>query len=395
MDKLKLERNLRICQLMEVFYAGICLMIPSIVGYWTAHGMKFQDIALLQSCFAIGVVVLEVPSGYFADCFGRKRSMVIASCLLAIGDVVYATSSGFYGFLLAELLLAASFAFCSGADVAMARSSLRALGRESEFDKFVANLHCLAFISMAVAGTLGGFLASINPTLPFWGEALLGMFAIISTLHLVEPEGAIESNRKMSLREVLQMAKRSFAVDFNIAWLILFSALLSSWIRISVWLYQPYFEKSGLSLTEIGFAFSALNLMAAVGSRYLGRHLAGGSVSWVKLLLVTAAAYISMSFCMGLAYAWTLPLFHQVIRGAMGVGFASMLRKRVAEQDFATVGSMQSFSSSLVYACVLPLFCASIDCSGAEFSLLLAGIIGLSVCMLAYCYKPAESIEVQ
>lgn len=53
------------------------VVMPIIAIYWQDQGLTIQDIFLLQVIFSVAIVVLEVPSGYFADVFGRKSSLVL------------------------------------------------------------------------------------------------------------------------------------------------------------------------------------------------------------------------------------------------------------------------------------------------------------------------------
>ena len=391
MEKIKMQRNLQICKILKICYATTSLAMPSIVGYWSAHGMDYKDITLLEALFAVAVVLFEVPSGYFADCIGRRSSLIIATVFLTLGDFTYALAENFWGFLAAEVFLAAAFAFCSGADSAILRSTLRELGKENEYEKSISNLLCIGFLSMAAAGAVGGVLAGINPALPFWVEGAFGLLAIGSTVFLNEPNGSIRSNRKISLSELFEMTKQAYTGNSKVAWLMFFSAVVNTWIRVSVWLYQPYFEKGGLSIEKIGLVFTAFNLAAAAGSKYFGSHYSKYGASWVKVLAVIALVYVSMGLWIFPCLIWLLPMIHQFIRGIISVCFSGMLRKEIAEEDFATIGSVQSFSAQLTYALVLPGFGASVDNSGLDSTLIYVGLIGLAVSMTVYCYRPKAS----
>lgn len=64
-----------------------------------------QEIFIIQSIFSLGVVLFEIPTGYFADVVGRKKSLIIGMTLGAIGLTLYSFSREFWGFLIAELIL--------------------------------------------------------------------------------------------------------------------------------------------------------------------------------------------------------------------------------------------------------------------------------------------------
>ena len=43
--------------------------------------VAFDEVLLLGSVYYLGVVFFEVPSGYFSDRFGRRRTLVYAATL--------------------------------------------------------------------------------------------------------------------------------------------------------------------------------------------------------------------------------------------------------------------------------------------------------------------------
>ena len=57
---------------------NIVFFVPIIVLFWQENGLSMTEVMVLQSFFALAIVFLEVPTGYFADVFGRKRSLILA-----------------------------------------------------------------------------------------------------------------------------------------------------------------------------------------------------------------------------------------------------------------------------------------------------------------------------
>jgi len=47
------------------------LVMPIVVLFYNDNGLKQYDIFLLQGIYSIAIVLLEIPSGYFADVLGR------------------------------------------------------------------------------------------------------------------------------------------------------------------------------------------------------------------------------------------------------------------------------------------------------------------------------------
>ncbi len=50
------------------------MIMPVLVPFFLKQAMTMQQIFLLQVCFGLTVLVLEVPSGYLSDLWGRKKN---------------------------------------------------------------------------------------------------------------------------------------------------------------------------------------------------------------------------------------------------------------------------------------------------------------------------------
>jgi MFS family permease len=57
------------------------VMMPVITIFYREHGLSNEDIFTIQACFAIAVVLFEIPTGYFSDVLGRKKSLIIGMIL--------------------------------------------------------------------------------------------------------------------------------------------------------------------------------------------------------------------------------------------------------------------------------------------------------------------------
>jgi MFS family permease len=73
--------------------------MPILVLFWQENGLNFKEIMILQSLYFVMVVVLEIPSGYFSDKVGRKKTIVISSFFWFLGILVYSFGFSFQSFL--------------------------------------------------------------------------------------------------------------------------------------------------------------------------------------------------------------------------------------------------------------------------------------------------------
>ena len=136
------------------------IILPIIAIYWQDQGLSIRDIFVLQVIFSVAIVFLEVPSGYFADIFGRKGSLLLSTIMATLGFYFYFLATGFWGFAFAEIFLAFASAFLSGADSAFLYDTLQQFDATDQHIKYEGSIISTIRLSEAVAALLGGFLAT-------------------------------------------------------------------------------------------------------------------------------------------------------------------------------------------------------------------------------------------
>src|SRR3989338_1957720 len=116
-DNINLESNVWKYYFIEAL-SGFLLIMPIIVPFYQENGLNVTQLFLIQAAFSIAIVLLEIPSGYFADIYVIKNSIVFGLLVWALGCWIYAFSYSFLGFLISELILGVGVAFVSGANTA-------------------------------------------------------------------------------------------------------------------------------------------------------------------------------------------------------------------------------------------------------------------------------------
>ena len=79
--------------------------MPIIVLFFQEHGLTLTEVMILQSIYSFSVALFEIPSGFIADVFGRKRTIVLSTIFTFIGFLVFSFFGGFYAFAIAQVLV--------------------------------------------------------------------------------------------------------------------------------------------------------------------------------------------------------------------------------------------------------------------------------------------------
>src|SRR5438067_872584 len=112
------------------FLVNLQLWLPIWVLYLQRQrGLTLGQVAALDAPFWLVNVLAQIPTGAFADRFGRKLSLLVGCLVLAAAYLAFGLASSFPVLLFSYLLWAVGLSFQSGADLAMLYDNLAELDR--------------------------------------------------------------------------------------------------------------------------------------------------------------------------------------------------------------------------------------------------------------------------
>lgn len=359
---------------------GFMLMMPIMVLFLQQNGLSMFEVFVSQAVFSIVAIVLEVPSGYFADRYGMRYSLIIGAAAAWLGVSAYALSFNFVTVLFAEVLLGVSLAFISGSDSALLYETLDALGENETYKKREGMLLSVSAFSEGVASLLGGMLALASLRVPVAVQAVVMLAMIPIALSLYEPAAMRAKKIVLASGTALSTMWRTFvhALHTNkvLKWLILFAAVIDTATLTSVWFRQPYFEMIGLPLLWFGvvwagymFAVSA----AAHGSTAYELTL-GKRNAFIGLLGVSVVLYVLLGVS---TTTWAIVLFgvFSFVRGFKEPLLRSYVQALADSSVRATILSIKGFVSRILFVLVGPLFGYITDVYTLQTALLSAGVV--------------------
>src|SRR5712692_9070433 len=134
-DRAALEANVRRCYVYR-FLVNMQLWLPIWVLYLQEErGLTLAQITALDAPFWLINVLAQVPTGAFADRYGRKRAMLAGCVVLSAAYLMFGLASSYTLLLVSYALWAVGMAFGSGADLALLYDNLAALGRSQEYQR--------------------------------------------------------------------------------------------------------------------------------------------------------------------------------------------------------------------------------------------------------------------
>lgn len=370
-----MERNLKLLSLYRAMNSAIIAM-PVIVLFFRENGLSQSEIFMLQSVFAITAVIFEVPSGYFADRFGRRISMVAGALFWSFGWIIYCFSNGFWQLALAEVILGLALSFVSGADSALAYDTFLALGKKSGYRRFETRNFIAMGATGAIAAIIGGLLGQINLRATVIAQLFIALPLIPVALKLTEPSKQTEDESKELAKSVLKVTKYALHGHKEIKWLILYSAVIGTSTHTMVWLNQPFFQSAGIPIAWFGFIWAALVTAPFLLMRFTDRYeeILGKKRALISFVIIGAASYLIVGLSQTI---WTIPVLlgFSFIRTVFTPILKDYLNELVDSSIRATILSVQALAQRLLYAGVGPIIGWVMDFYSLSTALLFSGIL--------------------
>ncbi len=161
--------------------------IPIIIIFYENSGLSFEQSLLLKTILSLSIFIFEIPSGYFADIFGRKACLVSGGLIWTLGLLFYCFQTGFTAFAIAEILSGLAASLISGANTALGFDSLVKMNQEQNYRHVEGRLGAIAGVAEAICGLIGGLVAARNLVYPFYLQTICIFLYFLIALTLVEP----------------------------------------------------------------------------------------------------------------------------------------------------------------------------------------------------------------
>jgi MFS family permease len=348
--------NLQKMYVIRALRSGM-FSIAIIVIFFKEHGLSMGEITLLQSLFSVAVIMFELPTGHYADNYGRKKSIVIGGCFSALGYAIYSLASTFWGFLAGEIILALGCSFVSGADSAIIYENTEQGQGMTSCIKTEGNSASAGMLSEGVTSLVGGsVLALVSLRFPLYFDILLALSVIPVALTLYEPEKPKKQKRESSFATIWRVMKYSLREHVELRWLIIYSAVISASTLTMVWFIQIYWVAAHIPVIMFGGLWAALMCIGALVSAraYVLEDKFGRKRTLMMLIILPVAGYIFLGVYVAQWSIIFIALFY-VVRGINNPIMKSYVNGLVNSDDRAKILSVQSAVGRLMFTIIGPI----------------------------------------
>ena len=351
------------------------LVMPIIVLFYEEQGLGLHEVFLLKSVYSVAAVTLEIPSGYLADVWGRKRCLFWGSVLFFLGYLLYSFTGAFSAFLCAELLLGAGQTLVNGADSALLYDTAAHYKAEQHYLRYEGRLTMIGNFAEAIAGIFGGLLAAYSLRFPFYGQAIVAFIGIPAALAIRE------YNHSRAVRnpagEMLRIIRYSLGENKVLRYNILFSGIIGAATLTMAWFVQPILMQLQTPTSYYGVIWTVLNLTVGIAALYSDRveQALGMRRSNGLILVVIVGGYAALAL-LPLTYACLAILFlFYIVRGFATPILKGYINQMTFSEMRATVLSIRNFIIRLLFAAIAPFIGWLNDYYSLQVALLISALI--------------------
>ncbi|MGL5683436.1 MAG: MFS transporter [Marinifilaceae bacterium] len=362
------------------------LTMPIIVLFYEQNGLTLQEIFVLKSIYSIVLVMLDIPTGFLADAWGRKRCLVTGAIVSFGGFLFYAFSGDLWAFILAEIFLGIGQSLISGADSALLYDSTLHYNRPKDYLKYEGRVTMVGNFAEATAGILSGFLAAYSLRLPFYCQAGVAFIGIPAAMMIKDHYECHKIENP--IRNILSIVRYSLVSNRKLCCNIMFSAIIGCATLTMAWFVQPIFIDIALPTEMYGVVWTGLNFTVGVAALFSDtlNDRWGEWKTFSVILFSVVALYVGTSFFMTLPWVFVILFLFYIIRGIATPILKGYINNETHSEMRATVLSIRNVVIRSFFAAMAPFIgwlCDAMSLAWAlRFTALLVFIPGIIFLLL-------------
>ena len=363
-----IPRNVRLLAWFNFFgdfrpYAPIAILYFAQVSGSYALGMSIWSVAYLAQS------LLEVPTGVFSDRIGRKQTMVCGAFASVLSLVCYAIGGSYAVLLAGAVFEGVSRAFYSGNNDALLYDTLAEIGEQGRFQEYLGKTASMFQVALGISAVIGSLIAAISFQTVMWLSVIPMALAFLISLRFTEPRAYIY--RSANVYAHLGTAFRHIVKNPRLR-LLSAASILSYAIGESAWMFRSAFVAQLWPVWALGIGQMIANVTGAIGFYFAGPIIR--RFGEFRLLVWASAFTDIVNFLAVLAPSALSPLImsQSVTWGVNMVAIGGLLQREFTDEQRATMGSLNSFGGSIVFALFSFLLGALADRIGVTPALLFA-----------------------
>lgn len=367
------------------------------VLYFKDLNLTYFQIGLLLAIAPFMTFLFEIPSGAFADIYGRKLSVLLGHAGQTLAFLALYFSSDYLFMLACFAVMGMASAFPSGAKEAWLIDLIKHKNKHL-LHSYLSKSQMLGNFGLIVAGLLGVVFVKSFGLGIIWLFAAASVFISFLLLMLGEEHHIAKKVQFYeSYSRILEQIKASIHYGYNhhvLYYIFVISIYLSIVFSLQSELsWTPVLLEAGLPDHSFGYLFSAMALMAMLSPLFTMKFLKPRKERNFIILSLCIQAFLAVyvGFVFGIYGLVSLILIERFFGSAKYPAESAYFHRFIPDNMRATIGSMLSMLLAISGVIAGPLSGYLIDLFGPRQMIVVSGILAIPAILLFFRIKEVKN----
>lgn len=370
-----LSRNIKLFEWHE-FFVNFVLWAPLAIIYFAKVTGSYALGLSVFSVVQLSAAIFELPTGILSDFVGRRKTMILGALFYVLAFVFYAVGQFYLVLIFGAIFEGLARSFYSGNNEALLYDTLKKEEKTDELASVMGKIGSMSQWGLAVAGLLGGIVASWSLNLVMWLSVIPQLICLILAWMIVD--SGVVKNEESNIYSHLKESITNFLKNERLRFLSL-SDILGFGMGEAAFQFRSAFVASLWPVWAIGIAQVLSNIGAAISFRFAG--------VWIKkyraiVMLLVGNIYSKVAYLIALLFPTVLsPILMSTTSLFFGVGTvakSSLLQEEFSDKQRATMGSLNSFVGSIFFAIFAVLLGVFADMTTPRMALIVVIVLQFS-----------------
>lgn len=363
---------------------GLGVIIPVLPFYVQSFGVSDAVVTVLFAVYAFLSFLSAPLLGSLSDKIGRRPVLVVSIASSAIGWLVFASAHSVWVLFLGRIIDGVA-----AGNITSAQSALADIARDDKERTVNMGLFGALFgVGFIVGPAIGGLLAKLGTTAPFWFVgALAALNAVFAYLMLPETHKTKDHHKKLSynpLAPIRDGFRRPEMRKLFATWTVFGVALSLQQSSFSLYMARVF----GVTATTIGIVFALIGVLIVVNQLVLLKRVwfrFGSQMQIAQLMAVVFALGMLLQsapliLTLGIGLIGTT-----IAQGTLRAVYGGMIANASAEKRGEYIGISASLMSlSMVIG---PFIATFLVTRHPSVPLALAGLLGIVMYLMNVRWK--------
>ena len=268
------------------FLKNLRFFDPFLLLFFLSKGFDYFDIGMLYAIRETGFIITEIPSGIFADTFGRKKTLIISYIAYLLSFLGFYFAHSFALAATAMLVFSFGESFRSGTHKALIFTYLKHKEWDSLKTDYYGNTRACSQLGSALSATLAAFIVILNANIEtiFLFSTIPYLFGLINLSLYPAYLDTINKNESFSKlwKKALQLSleslkafkqKQMILATLNLSFYSAYYKSVKDYFQVLILsfstgiVFLPNFNTNQQNAIFIGIAYTLLFLLSSVASK--------------------------------------------------------------------------------------------------------------------------------